>query len=268
MMHFFLQTFNLLDNNRQKLFLISFCFFFSIIFLNVFVPFNMNHWENDAGIQQFFRLSMLATVGTLVLVFTQFFLRKAFKIKTFNRISFMCWAFMEVILIALVLTILYRTNFQTIWIQIVENIQYSLLIILLPYFIALLLIYVYQLQSKNKMTLKMDGLISIPDEKGITKISIQLDSLLYFESADNYAIIHYLDDGKAKRKLIRNTLKKLEGVFDDALIKRCHRSYIINSNNIKLIEKASGKLFIHLKNCEKVIPVSRNYYPQFMEKAS
>ena len=266
MMHFFLQTFNLLDKNWQKLFLIGFCFFFSIIFLNVFVPFNINHWENDAGIQQFFRLSMLATVGTLVLVFTQFFLRKIFKVMTINRISFMGWVLMEISLIALALTILYRTNSQTIWVQFVENIQYSLLIILIPYFIALLLIYVFQLQSKNKTTFKTDGLIGIPDEKGIVKISIQLDSLLYFESADNYAIIHYLDDGKAKRKLIRNTLKKLESVFDNALIKRCHRSYIINLNNIKLIEKTSGKLFIHLKNCEKIIPVSRNYYSQFMDK--
>ena len=219
----FLQPFNLLDNNKQKLFLISFCFVFGIIFLNVFVPFNINLWENDTGFQQFFRLSKLATIAILVLLFSQFILRRIFKVFTFKVIGFIGWLCIEIALIALVLTAVYKTNNEVFLTLFFKSIQHTFLIILIPYFITLLLLYVYQTRTTNKIipaSHKPNGLIGIPDEKGVNKIVIQLSNVLYFESADNYIVIYYLDEEKVKKKLIRNTLKKMESVLDSSIIKR------------------------------------------------
>lgn len=259
-------SFILLDKNWQKLFLISFCFIYSVVFLNVFVPFNINLWENDEGLAQFIRLSKFAAIGVSVLGFSQFGLRKFFKVLTFKFVEFIAWASIEVMVIALVISIIYHYNAVGFWSFYLECLHYSFLVIVIPYTMALLIIYVIQLKQKRNIKIdptSLTDLIGIPDEKDVIKLSIPLSCLLYFESADNYVIVYFIDDTKIKKKLIRNTLKNLERTLDNSVVKRSHRSYIVNLNNIKLIEKISGKYFIHIKNTEIVIPISANYTPQF-----
>lgn len=265
MPRYFIQPFILLDSTKQKLIFIGICLVFSIFFLNVFVPFNINTWENDSGFQQFFRISSICVVGVLVLIFTQFVLRKLFKIESFKRIEFIAWVFLEIILITFVLSVFFNTYNQSFFKEFLGNLRYTLLLITILYFIALLTIYAFAFKQKNntETLLVKTGLIGIPNAYGILKISIQLSDLLYIESADNYVSIYYLDEGKTKRTLIRNTLKNLETVFSNSTLKRCHRSYIVNMNNIKLIEKNSGKFQIHVKNCDYIIPISDNYADAF-----
>lgn len=260
------QPITLLDKNWQKLFLISFCFVFSVLFLNLFVPFNINLWEDDQGFQQFLRFTKFATIGSSVLVFSQFALRKLFKIATFKVIGFICWLLLEITLMAVTLSVIYLETEVSFLVFFFECFRYAVLVILIPYFMALLIIYVFQIKQKGNIKTGSSynsDLIRIPDENNTVKLSIHINHLLYFKSADNYVEVKYLDEGKVKKKLIRNTLKNLEESLSNVAIKRCHRSYIVNMKSIKLIEKVSGKFFMHIKNCEKVIPISANYIPQF-----
>ena len=265
------QPFPLLDKNWQKLFLISFCFVFSVVFLNLFVPFNINLWEDDEGIAQFLRLSKFAAIGILVLAFSQFALRKLFKISSFRFVEFIGWVILEMVLIALVLSAFYLYDGISFWLFFLECIRYAALVVLIPYSVALLIIYVFLLKKDNNANASASlptDLIGIPDGNNLVKLSVPINNLLYFESADNYVVVQYLDEGKAKKKLIRNTLKNLENTLDNSVIKRCHRSFIVNVKSIKLIEKVSGKFFIHIKNNEKPIPISTNYIPQFKDYIS
>ncbi len=259
-------SFTLLDKNWQKLFLISFCLVFSVLFLNVFVPYNINLWEDDKGVDQFIRLSKFSAIGISVLAFSQFVLRKLFGVKKFRLVEFVFWVFFEITLMAFVLSLIYQYDGVVFWPFFLECLHYASLVIIIPYTISLLIIYVIQLRQKRNIKSNLSSitdLIGIPDENNAVKLSIPVNSLLYFESADNYVAVNYIDDNKVKKKLIRNTLKNLEIILDNAIVKRCHRSYIVNLKNIKLIEKVSGKFLIHVKNSDVVIPISANYIPQF-----
>ncbi|WP_242204691.1 LytR/AlgR family response regulator transcription factor [Aestuariivivens insulae] len=230
------------------------------------MPFNINLWENDEGIIQFIRLSKFSAIGISALAFSQFVLRTLFKVASFKLVGFIAWVLLEITLMALLLSLIYQNDGDVFWPLFIECLTYASLVIIIPYAMALLIIYVIQSRQKRntKMALLSEtDLIGIPDENNVIKLSIPLGSLLYFESADNYVVVQYVDDTKIKKKLIRNTLKNLERSLNDAVVKRCHRSYIVNLKSIKLIEKVSGKFFIHIKNSEVLIPISANYIPQF-----
>nr|WP_233164240.1 LytTR family DNA-binding domain-containing protein [Snuella sedimenti] len=166
---------------------------------------------------------------------------------------------------------LYQYDGISFFLFFLECISYAALVVLIPYSVALLIIYVFQLRKKNNVNNTLnhsDFLIGIPDGNNVVKLSVPINNLLYFESADNYVVVQYLDEGKTKKKLIRNTLKNLENSLDNSVIKRCHRSFVVNLKSIKLIEKVSGKFFIHIKNSETLIPISTNYIPQFKDYIS
>ena len=80
-------------------------------------------------------------------------------------------------------------------------------------------------------------MIPFYDDKGILKFSIKKENLLYLESAENYVNICYLNKGKISKYLLRDTLKKIEESFAGTEIIRCHRSYMVNFEKVKVIRK-------------------------------
>jgi DNA-binding LytR/AlgR family response regulator len=105
------------------------------------------------------------------------------------------------------------------------------------------------------------------DEKGDLKLIVRPDMLFYLEAADNYVQIHYMNAGKMEKILIRNTLKNIEWRFRDMNLVRCHRSYIVNLDNVKVLKRSDGDVMIDFGN-EKIaqIPVSRSYGEKVFEK--
>ena len=60
--------------------------------------------------------------------------------------------------------------------------------------------------------------------------------------------------------LLRNTLKNIEEQSSNMGLIRCHRFYMVNSNNVKLLRKTKDGLLLELDTdilCE--IPVSKTY---------
>lgn len=267
MREFWIHPFTLLNKKWQRVMLIITCLIFGVFFLNVFVPFNIDRWVNDSGLQQFIRLSSFGIIAAAVLTLTQFGVRAIFKLKELSRIQFGILAVSETLLIALLFTILHAEIHDAIWIEYLVALRYTLLGFGVSYLFALLLIGTINTENKteNITTEVKSELIGIPDEKGVIKMSIQLADLLYIESTDNYVTIFFNNEGKADKLLVRNTLKNLESVFDELPVLRCHRSFIINVNNIKVGQKTSGKFLLSLKKCDAVIPVSRKYIPQFQQ---
>ena len=114
------------------------------------------------------------------------------------------------------------------------------------------------------------NLIAFPDEKGDLKISVMLENLLYIESADNYATIHYLNKSGISHFLLRNSLKWIEERYaSETPLTRCHRSYIVNMDKVKILKKIKGGIVIEI-DAERTpdIPVSKTYYASFMDKFS
>ena len=98
------------------------------------------------------------------------------------------------------------------------------------------------------------------DDKGILKFSIKRENLLYLEAAENYVSICYLNKGKVSKYLLRDTLKKIEENFSGTEIIRCHRSYMVNFDNVKVIKKDKDGLKLEFDNPSVIdIPVSKTY---------
>lgn len=265
------KEFTLLDKKSDRYFLIVTCLVFSILFINIFVPFNINRWYSDSGFIQFLRLSSYGFVIALVILFTQFPLRKIMHLQTFKIKSYILWLGIEIILISLVYIFLYGNPLGNFLNDFIFSLKYTLLGICLPYSFALLIIY-YKNQRSEILQLKdkinqpdQKHLISFKDEYGKIKFSLQATDLLLLESTDNYVSLYFLSGGKPQRKLIRNTLKNLENTLTDNSIIRCHRSFMVNTRNIEFVQKKGKKLLIKIRGMEKDIPVSEKYSSLFID---
>lgn len=265
------KDFNLLDKKSDRFLLIAIILIFSIVFLNIFQPFNITRWYSDSGIIQFLRLSSYGFVIALVFLFTQFPLRKIFKKQTFKTKHYLLWLIIEIALISLVYIFLYGNPLGNFVNDLFFSVKYTLLGICLPYSFAILIIYYKNQQAEiealkkkiNKPTEKK--LISFYDEHGKIKFSALANNILLLESTDNYVSVFYILENKVQRKLLRNTLKNLEETLIQNSIIRCHRSYMVNSRNIEFVQKDGKKMIIKIKYLDKSIPVSQKYSTLFID---
>lgn len=91
-------------------------------------------------------------------------------------------------------------------------------------------------------------------------IVMPLSEFVYAQSEGNYITIYYLEDNTLENKLIRLSLKQLEIQLKNlAQIKRCHRSYLINTQHITSIDGNARSLTIQLDKVATPIPVSRSF---------
>ena len=151
-------------------------------------------------------------------------------------------------------------------------------VLLLPY--SMVWLY-FSWSEKNKFIEKIRkqetepdtpkrNLIAFHDEKGELKITIDLEQVLYIDSADNYATIHYLNKSKLSHYIIRNSLKWMdENLTSETSLVRCHRSYIVNLDNVKVLRKTKDGIFLELDAMNTPdVPVSKTYYQKVMDKFS
>jgi hypothetical protein len=264
------RPFPLLDKKQDRYFLILFCLVFGILFINIFVPFNINRWFSDSAFIQFLRLSSFGLIVSLVLWFTQFPLRTVFKIHSFTIKSFSLWFLLETILTSLVYIFLYGNPLGNFVNDFIFSLKYTFLGIVLPYSFVLVIIHYKNRQNKispQQVNLNQPlekSLISFKDESGKIRFSAQPADVLLLESTDNYITVHYLFGGKVHRKLLRNTLKNIEDTMSKNGFIRCHRSFMVNTQNISFVQKEGKKMVIRFKQFDKVIPVSEKYSSLFL----
>ncbi|WP_372647888.1 LytR/AlgR family response regulator transcription factor [Draconibacterium sp.] len=260
-------NFSLLDRKKDRYFLVLTVLVFSIFFINVFKPWNIGRWYSDSPIIQFLRLSSYGFISSLVLLITQFPLRKIFHQQTFKLKSYLLWILVEIVLISLVYIFLYGNPIGNFINDFLFSLKYTVLGIMIPYSFALLLIYykkhieeIEQLQNKLSGTDK-NQLLTFTDEKGKPRFSVRSKDFLYIESTDNYVTVNFILEGKLQRKLLRNTMKNIESQLGSESILRCHRSFIVNIQNVDFVQKENKKLSLHLNSSEVTIPVSEKYSP-------
>lgn len=94
-------------------------------------------------------------------------------------------------------------------------------------------------------------------------LTIPINSLLYIEAQKNNVSVCYLEDEKPTNVEIHSTLtavieelKEYENIF------QCHRSFVVNVNNITSAKGNSNGYQLMLGPCMNIIPVSRSYVPQ------
>lgn len=270
LIRFLNHPFHLLDKKRNRWLLIVVTGVFVILFMNLYLPFNISRWYENELIPLFLILSSFGVIGMLVLAISQFFIRKLFKITSLRMYGVMLWFFVELILLTLTMYFIYGDRHLTGPDMIAEmalTLKYTALILIIPYSGVLLLLYATQ---KNPAEISSptseNQLVKIMDENGTLQIVIDLAYFLFIKSADNYVEVYFLKDSKAKKELVRTSMKKLEAELKYFPIRRCHRSFMVNIDKISLLEKSTQGLMLSLKGySDDSIPVSKNFKAHFTQ---
>ena len=114
---------------------------------------------------------------------------------------------------------------------------------------------------------KSSNLISIRDSRGVLQLSVAKENLIYIESADNYICIWYLKNETLKKQLLRITMKDISEQLSDTNVVRCHRSYMVNLDLVKVMRREKENLFLELGVPNvKEIPISKTYGEQVLRR--
>ena len=159
---------------------------------------------------------------------------------------------------------------------------YISLILFLPYLVSWLYLSLQDKKShlarmvqmskyideENYFAIQPDkfNLIHFNDDKGTLRLSIKFNNLYYIESFDNYVNIYYENKGKIARFLLRRSLKSIEESYADYPLVRCHRSYVVNINKVKVLRKDKEGLFLDLDYLDLPdLPISKTYSEQVVK---
>ena len=98
--------------------------------------------------------------------------------------------------------------------------------------------------------------ITLFDNSGTLKLSLNPENLYYIESDDNYIKVWYTDSkGELKQYMLRCRLKTVEESFKGSALVRCHRKYVVNIKKVSMLRKESEGYVLDLDN-ESIPPIS------------
>jgi hypothetical protein len=267
-------------NEKQNIIrLILFTSLFALVFINAYSPFGADRWYNLTRFEFFTYSSLTILLGVLVVVISRILMYHVCKRYTINIWQYLLWIFAEVFSMALAYGLFEKLFLKDarMFTELIKNSsRNTALVLLLPY--SVLWLYFSWRDKKEQIERLADSppfsdnarnMIPFYDDKGILKFSIKKENLLYLESAENYVNICYLNKGKVSKYLLRDTLKKIEENFSGTEIVRCHRSYMVNFEKVKVIRKDKDGLKLEFDNPAVTdIPVSKTYVNTVMQTFS
>lgn len=248
--------------------------FFALVFINIYKPFSSSSWYDISEFKFFVFSSLIILTGVLVVVLSRIIMFHWGKRHAISVGNYSIWILLEIFFMSLFYTIYtlvlnpereYMDVFETSTIN-------TSLVLLLPYSV---LHFYFSYKDKERRLLLLEehqeeviarqSVFSFYDEKQELRLSVKRSELLYLESADNYVCIWYLSKGQLTKFLLRNSLKAMEEHFADTNVLRCHRSYMVNFEQVKVIRREREGIFLEL-GIERVpdIPISKTYSEKVM----
>jgi hypothetical protein len=249
---------------------------FALVFINIYAPFGVETWYNVTKWELLAYSSLVILTGVLVVVISRILMYQISKKHTLLLWHYLVWVLAEVFSMAMFYALFEKLIlkdsrfFGDLFETSAKN---TALVLLLPY--SVLWLY-FSWREKKLQLIKLaenppvidssKNMLPFYDEKGELRFSIKLDNFLYLESADNYVNIYYQNKDKTSRFTLRNTIKRLEESFKGTEIIRCHRSYMVNFEKVKILRKDKDELCLELDVPSAIaIPVSKTYVECVME---
>ncbi len=251
---------------------------FAITFINIYKPFGSDKWIDGEHITRtiyFLWSTILVSIGMIVVAISRVIMY-SYSHKPHHSITvlkYFLWVFVELLLLSgtfTVLALIIGSNLKIsthdpleIYINAMQN---TIFILGIPYFICVLYFSYQERSAKLKELMnenvgfKSSNLISIYDYRGILQLSVAKENLLYIESADNYICIWYQKGDILKKRLMRITMKDISEQLTETNIVRCHRSYMVNLDLVKVMRREKENIFLELGIPNiKEIPISKTY---------
>ena len=252
---------------------------FSLVFLLTYHPFSSTVWIGlGAEVVMPTLLFYLSGIGILLVSKVGLMI---YQIRhTVSIRKYLFWFLGEFIAIAVVYLLYTRHWFESdipLTFRLVAHTSLCVgMILAIPYVIFTLIaanrakdeeINALKLQQEvEKPTGSTAPIIHFYDYSGNLKLSVSADSILYIASQDNYVEIRYTLGGQLLNYLMRCRTTRLEKQLEGTSLIRCHRSYIVNVNNVTQLKREGARAFLILSHPDaKKIPVSQSYYKTIAE---
>ncbi|MBQ3740588.1 MAG: LytTR family transcriptional regulator [Bacteroidales bacterium] len=265
--------------------LLVFVFIFSMVFVNVYTPFEFSTWFNSSSDTLNFLYSSCTILGGMVvLIVSRVVMYYANKRELISMLSYVLWLAAEILVIVMLYTLVNKLLLHD------QRDAYNIFrraltfvpaILAIPYLVS----YLYLgLRSKDATINKLieeghttgqvlqhsvDDTITLNDENGKPRLTIKSGGILYVGANDNYVNVYYLDNDKVGYTMLRNNLKTLENQLDAYGIVRCHRSYMVNLHRVTIISREKDGMYATLdSNAVSRIPISKSYSEEVMRRFS
>lgn len=255
---------------------------FALLFISIYSPFDFNQidtqgrvlsWLNIQSRELAVQLITLALIliGMAVAAVSRWIMALYTSKRQISYVTYITWIAFELLVMAMLYTfagfaIEPDKGFVTIF---RNSLVKTFFILLIPYTMC----YIYfiwqervaQLRiirerlAEDETTLKA-AYVQIYDDKGEMRLSVRRENLILLESADNYVCVWYLNNNSPKKILVRNTLKNIADSLSSTHIQRCHRSYVVNLELVKVMRREKEGVFVEL-GIEGVpeVPISKTY---------
>ena len=278
-----LPSYLLEKNNVVRM--ILFTTVYSLVFINIFRPFNSETWIHNINSTNYFMYSsLMVLIGMVVVSLSRVIMNFVVKKVQLTFPDYVIWLVSDAVILSIFYTfVAYKVGFidnflndnpeMTTWEAIYsifwKSTANTVWMLLIPYTISLLFLDNQYLKNRIKeidSRIPESNIVHLKDEKGEIRLSINIENILYAEAADNYVIIKYINNDQIVDFLLRTNLKKLSDDLRDTPIQRCHRSFMINLLHVTSLKKDVTEFIIQFDTTSiKDITVSKTYQEAIMD---
>lgn len=274
-----------LAKKNTNLNLLVFVFIFSMVFVNVYTPFEFSTWFHTNSDSLNFLYSTCTILGGMViLIVSRIIMYYVNKRELISILSYVLWLAAEILMIVMLYTLINKLALhddRNASIIFQRALIFVPAILAIPYLVSYLFL---GLRSKDAAINKLieegqhitsaaqhpvDETVNFTDENGKPRLTIKSGSILYLGANDNYVNIYYMDNDKVGYTMLRNNLKTLEKQLYAYGIVRCHRSYMVNLHRVTIISREKDGMYTTLdSNAVSRIPISKSYSEEVMKRFS
>ena len=267
---------------KNQITMVLFVPLFALLFILIYKPLDFDTldekllpWLNiDYDLKITLLSIVIVLIGMAVAAISRLIMTSYARSHALSYVKYISWVALEIIIMVLIYTIAtyflsdlsgvgdLTTIFQNTLIK-------SILILLIPYVMS----YIYFIWQERVGELKairkrleeddnalQKAYLQIYDEKGKMQLSIHRQNLAVIESADNYVCVWYKNGDTPRKMMIRTTLKQLSEQLSGTHVLRCHRSYMVNLDHVRVLRREKEGIFVEL-GIEGIpdIPISKTY---------
>ncbi|MBR1538442.1 MAG: LytTR family transcriptional regulator DNA-binding domain-containing protein [Bacteroidales bacterium] len=265
--------------NKFLLGSVAFVVVFSFLFLFLYHPFSDTIWLGLDPKKNLVPTLLFYLAGIFILILSKVLMMLCQRRRTITVNRYLLWIAAEFVLIATAYLLFASRYFDPDILlspKLLLRTSYCVALILaIPYTIFTLIaanrdkaeeINALKINLESERPEPVADIIHFYDYTGALKISVAAENIYYIASQDNYVEIRYELGGKLLTYLMRCRTTRLEKQLEGTSLIRCHRSFIVNVDNVTLFKREGARAFLVLSHPEaKKIPVSKSYYKTIAE---